>query len=262
MHGYYEYHDPAHRSRVRAIAAAVSRALRYAANPAQDRYWRRLEALRADPLVFPHPLLDVGCGNGELMLRLRGRGWSVKGIEPGKSAEAARARGLEVEVVAIERASFPDESFGLVIANHVLEHLEAPSQAVERIFRWLKPGGVALVRLPVCDSVAARVFGRFWSQLDAPRHRVLFTRRGLKSLLAGSGLAIEELFSDAYGFGIWPSFAYMCGMSLGSVPDAFLRSLNLLFTPLAAVTNLLGTGDQVTIIARRPRRMASPTSSA
>src|SRR5205823_10653821 len=53
-------------------------------------------------------LLDVGCGNGGYLLRMRGYGWEVAGIEPDKAAARAGARehGLVIDPGTTEDAPF------------------------------------------------------------------------------------------------------------------------------------------------------------
>lgn len=43
---------------------------------------------------------------------------------------------------------FPDRSFDLVVANHVLEHVPNDRQAMAEICRVLRPGGVAILQTP------------------------------------------------------------------------------------------------------------------
>lgn len=51
--------------------------------------------------------------------------------------------------VDITRLPMPDGSYDVVIANHVLEHIDADGQAMSELFRVLRPGGLALLTVPV-----------------------------------------------------------------------------------------------------------------
>jgi len=53
----------------------------------------------------------------------------------------------------ISRLSFGDRTFGVVIANHVLEHVADDRAAMKEIFRVLVPGGVAVLQTPYSDKL-------------------------------------------------------------------------------------------------------------
>ena len=57
-------------------------------------------------------------------------------------------RGVEIALDA-RHLPFPDQSFEIVLASHVLEHVLEDHLAIAEIFRVLKPGGLALLLVPV-----------------------------------------------------------------------------------------------------------------
>ncbi len=54
--------------------------------------------------------------------------------------------------VDITRTGLPDATYDVVIANHVLEHVDDDRQAQRELFRLLKPAGLALLTVPVNAS--------------------------------------------------------------------------------------------------------------
>jgi SAM-dependent methyltransferase len=54
--------------------------------------------------------------------------------------------------VDITRVPLPDASYDVVMANHVLEHIPDDAAAMRELFRLLKPGGFALLTVPVNPS--------------------------------------------------------------------------------------------------------------
>ena len=51
--------------------------------------------------------------------------------------------------------TFADESFDMVIGNHILEHIPDDAKAMKEIYRVLKPGGKAILQVPYSESIPA-----------------------------------------------------------------------------------------------------------
>jgi SAM-dependent methyltransferase len=93
------------------------------------------------------PVLDVGCGRGELLALLREAGVEARGVDADADMVAyARGEGLEVEQAdaLAHLESLADGSLGGVFAGQVVEHL--PPAALVRLLelsaRKLRPGGL------------------------------------------------------------------------------------------------------------------------
>jgi 2-polyprenyl-3-methyl-5-hydroxy-6-metoxy-1,4-benzoquinol methylase len=98
-------------------------------------------AMQIESRHKPGKVLDIGCGRGLLLHKLRQRGWEPQGTELSDEAAAhARDRlGLPVTTKALQECGFPDEEFDLVILWHVLEHVQAPRAMLKEVSRILKP---------------------------------------------------------------------------------------------------------------------------
>ncbi len=59
----------------------------------------------------------------------------------------------EVVQINIEEISHPDNSFDMVIANHVLEHVDDDLRALSEIRRVLQIGGLAILQTPFCPTL-------------------------------------------------------------------------------------------------------------
>lgn len=78
----------------------------------------------------------------------------------------------KVEVQDITAMSYADDSFDLVMANHVLEHVSDDVSAMKEIFRVLKPGCRAILQVPIGLSLEKIIED---PQIDAPeRQSALF----------------------------------------------------------------------------------------
>jgi cyclopropane fatty-acyl-phospholipid synthase-like methyltransferase len=96
-------------------------------------------------------ILDLGCGNGEKLVRLAGR-FEVVGVDVSeKQLRIARARAPEAKLVHADFAelAFAAESFDAVTALYSIVHVprETHAELFARILHWLKPGGLFLASL-------------------------------------------------------------------------------------------------------------------
>ncbi|WP_460497312.1 class I SAM-dependent methyltransferase [Glycomyces tarimensis] len=100
-------------------------------------------------------LLDVGCGYGRYVNRLRADHpeATVVGIDlsPGMLTEVEPP----VMVAAAEAVPYPDDSVDAVLAMHMLYHVPDIAKAVGEFRRVLKPGGTLLVSTNVEGDMAA-----------------------------------------------------------------------------------------------------------
>jgi SAM-dependent methyltransferase len=102
---------------------------------------------------FAEPVLDIGCGDG-LFASLAFTKPLFAGIDPNEaSLKEARARlplGTHRHLLAASAAAlpFPDQFFGTVVANCVVEHIPDLDGTLAEVFRVLRPGGRFLFGVP------------------------------------------------------------------------------------------------------------------
>jgi 2-polyprenyl-3-methyl-5-hydroxy-6-metoxy-1,4-benzoquinol methylase len=134
-------------------------------------------------------LLDVGCGNGFFLRKMRERGWQVTGVEP--DADAARIGndrfGLNILAGTLESVMFPDSQFDVVTMQHVIEHLPDPLQTLREVFRVLKPEGRLVVVTPNSRSAGRHRFEKSWINWDPPRHLFVFSAHSLRAAVEKAG---------------------------------------------------------------------------
>ncbi|MBV5330562.1 MAG: class I SAM-dependent methyltransferase [Chlorobium sp.] len=142
-------------------------------------------------------LLDYGCGNGQFMRRMGAAGWDVVGIEPDAvAANMLRQQyGYEVRTTCSDLNDWVG-TFDVIALNHVIEHLSNPKQIVEGLVRLLKNNGKLILTTPNSESLCAKLFGRYWRGLEAPRHFNVFTTKSLESLLDQVGLEVIEISTE------------------------------------------------------------------
>jgi SAM-dependent methyltransferase len=214
----------------------------------------------ADPWFRPsdtNRLLDVGCGTGVYLQAMGNLGWSVRGVEPDAAAAARAAERLGVQpdrifVGRVEDADFPPETFDLVTMAHVLEHLHNPRGVLERIRRWLRPGGMIRLWLPNFESIESRVFRKLWFGLDVPRHLYHFGPHTIRATLETVGFSVERVVPQYQANTLSGSLRHTVDALLGrQVEVRESMALYYAFLPLAAMLLALGTGGALDVTARK-----------
>jgi 2-polyprenyl-3-methyl-5-hydroxy-6-metoxy-1,4-benzoquinol methylase len=159
--------------------------------------------------------LDIGCATGALLERLRERGWEVRGLEiSAPQAEyARRVRRLEILDLPLEENHLPENLFEVVLASHLIEHLNRPGVFVREVYRILVPGGRVFITTPNIAGFQARLFGGLWRSAIFD-HLYLFSVKTLSELLGRAGFVIE-------GVHTWG------GLAAGTAPAGLKRLADL-----------------------------------
>lgn len=116
-----------------------------------DSPWIKLILERA-PRAGRLKILDAGSGPGAFAIALSKAGHDVTGadLSPEMAAEARRnaaeaGSDAKFEVMDLDRPSFPDESFDMIVSRDVVWTLGDPEGAYRSWRRLLVPGGVAVI---------------------------------------------------------------------------------------------------------------------
>ena len=153
-------------------------------------------------------LLDVGCGKGAFIARMRLHGWDAEGLEVDADAvkHARQINSLNIHLGTLESIQFQDKSFDVITLNHVIEHVHDPISLIRECLRILKVGGKLVLATPNIESFAHQIFGRNWSHLDSPRHLMLFTMKALSECVARAGFqTIDTWCVPGYAEGAIPA---------------------------------------------------------
>ncbi|MGH2721004.1 MAG: class I SAM-dependent DNA methyltransferase, partial [Actinomycetota bacterium] len=170
------------------LQATLSRriaALERSGRPMSDRAYAEFEngvrgpeaAVREQlrPIV-PHfriaPVVDLGCGRGELLEELRNAVVPSYGVDSNKTMVAiARAKGLRVlhEDLFDHLERLNEASLGGIVATHVIEHLTPPAvrHLLNEARRVLVPGGCLVLETP--NPTAIWSYAQNWGR--DPTHR-------------------------------------------------------------------------------------------
>jgi 2-polyprenyl-3-methyl-5-hydroxy-6-metoxy-1,4-benzoquinol methylase len=174
--------------------------------------------------------LDIGCGTGEFLAYLKGRGYTVQGVEPSAKArsQADTLHGIPT-VDSLEKVP-AQEQFQVITLWHVLEHVPDPRSTFKRLYSLLAEGGLLAIAVPDRESWDAQFFGSNWAAWDVPRHLSHFRRSDIHALIREHGfelIATKPMWLDAFyiamlssrykGSGMLGSL--MKGLMIGSVSN-------------------------------------------
>ncbi|MGQ9744834.1 MAG: class I SAM-dependent methyltransferase [Dissulfurimicrobium sp.] len=140
--------------------------------------------------IKPGRLLEIGCGNGDRLIKIRRLGWLVEGQEIDSMAVSTCLKkhpDLKVSLGGLCDLSYPDDAFDAIIMNHVIEHLHDPASLLKECLRILKKGGVLVLATPNINSFGHKYFKSAWRGLEPPRHLYLFSVNTLKKLAEDAG---------------------------------------------------------------------------
>ena len=160
-------------------------------------------------------ILDVGSGGGTLLRALEAAGYAhLTGVDPFLAKDACVGRVTLRRATVEQLASEARGTFDLVMIHHALEHVPAPRATLAAMRALLAPGGHCLVRIPLAPSWALERYADRWVPLDAPRHLVIPSERGLVALAAGVGLALVASVHDSAAIQVWGSELYRRDVTL------------------------------------------------
>lgn len=203
-------------------------------------HWARRVALKSKSKIISRyaarqqgMLLDIGCGTGYFLNRMKELKWIVTGIE---KAEGARTYAKEKFDLDCQDPDYlyqiPPKSKDVITMWHVLEHVQHLDKVMNSLHHVLKDDGVVVIALPNKDSFDAVSYGADWAAYDVPRHLWHFSPSNFKMLAdkyAFDLVATKMMYFDAFYISILSeknkgtSFASLVGLLKGVI--FFLRTL-------------------------------------
>jgi ubiquinone/menaquinone biosynthesis C-methylase UbiE len=146
------------------------------------------------------PVLDWGCGWGQVSSLLHERGVDVEAFdfragEPLHEIELDHFSGFRVQVSGDPVAlPYPDDHFAAVLSCGVLEHVQDPGSSLEELHRILRPSGRLYVyklpnRLSYLEAIAKRAGLYYHGALPDDR---LYDLASARQILTDHGFRVDE----------------------------------------------------------------------
>jgi 2-polyprenyl-3-methyl-5-hydroxy-6-metoxy-1,4-benzoquinol methylase len=147
-------------------------------------------------------VLDIGCGTGFLLHKLRSLGCDVYGIEPGQQALIGIEKyGIEIDINFFPPKNFT-KKFDLIISTLVLEHISEPEKFLREIKNCLNENGVVIIGVPdeepyITSGDISTLFHEHWNY---------FTKKSLFTFLEQNGAENIVIENSVYGGIIYSKF--------------------------------------------------------
>lgn len=209
-------------------------------------------------------VLDVGCGSGSFLQRLRQQHEvRASGVDFKNLTHLPFFEGVTFHEGLYYDQQLTDNFYDLVTMWHFLEHDYDPVRTLETSRRILKPGGHLVIEVPRLDCLTYRMYGKRWPGVQAPQHTVMFTKKMLLQFIERSGLELV----DYLPYGAFPAYFYLyAGLAFHIKKGKGLnlrRSIypyfagQLLMAPILLFERHLNLAMQ-TVICRKPSSQSKP----
>lgn len=189
----------------------------------QHGYWTAVEG--ADFLNGGY--LEIGADVGHLLKYAVAKGnfdhfWLVEPNRLVHDQLSTAAGGKPHDIISDmdDLSQVPDESVGLAVMVHVLDHLLDPMASLESIRRKLKPGGRVLIVTHNEASMLRSVMGRRWPPFCL-QHPQLYNPDSIAEMLKLAGYSSSQVSRSKNYFPIAfmiQQAAYTIGLNLGKLP--------------------------------------------
>lgn len=189
---------------------------------------------------FKSRILDIGCGNGRLLLSMQRSGFkNLTGVDPyiNKDIHNNNVNIYKKDIYNL------NEQYDLIMLNHSFEHMEDPQKVMIKLNEIVSEKGHILIRIPVANSYAWRKYNTFWLHLDAPRHYYIHTIPSMEVLAKNSGLKINDIIFESSDFSFTESEKYLRNIEFNSDNKIFSKKKIKAFKKEAKRLNAINDGD-------------------
>jgi len=250
---------------------AVDRKGTYGDNWVEKHSTNRDVSIKADyiaklvkQLLPAGKVLDVGCASGVLVNKLSIEGYDAEGIDWAESAISFATGNMkgnfrigDADLEAIEGT----ELYDIIIASHILEHLENPQRLLSGVRRLLKPDSCFCIAVPNLGWYNSNCAWRMVSSIFDPDHIVGYARNGLTKLLSDSGFRVNKVATRTHGSDLLTAICVAGYSKLATgrhkqTPQASIKGKSTTGANLRRTYNAIASSPLLTTIMYLPNRLS------
>jgi 2-polyprenyl-3-methyl-5-hydroxy-6-metoxy-1,4-benzoquinol methylase len=142
-------------------------------------------------------LYDIGVGWGHFLYTAKLMGFDASGVEISELMHHYATNDLKLSVVHDNffNLNLPENNWDIATMWDVLEHINEPEKAVQKVYSMLKPGGYFVLQVPQIDSKVAKRQKQNWSMMSL-EHINYFSKKTVKTLLEKNGFELVKYKSS------------------------------------------------------------------
>jgi len=152
-------------------------------------------------------VLDIGCAVGLVLEEAKKAGFEAEGLELNeKAVEIAVSKKLNVKKSDIKDARYAENTFDVVVLNHVLEHILNLNEFIGLVKSILKEDGIILIGVPTYKALIPKLYKKSWGGWVLGEHIWHFDEKSLCGILSQHNMKISEILKSSLYYPFSKSF--------------------------------------------------------
>lgn len=213
--------------------------------------WKWEHQMAKDHLEQSKNILEIGCGNGYFLERIKNDNNTVVGLDFNPdSIKTGRDKGLEILNESIfEHSTKYSNHYDSVVAFQLFEHVNGVFDFIQSSLKCLKKNGLFIIGVPDNDSAIFKYHSYHTLNLP-PHHMLLWNKTSLKYLCELFNLELIELKNQPVDK-TFKSASYKRFLNYYLGENNLSKFIHMFTRPIVKVLPVFQTGQTVIVIFKK-----------